>query len=351
MSTRGDATALLDALGYGTEQDQTREHCERARRFEACFRRGGEVGAWPLAQRLRIAVGDSRQAPAAAASLAQICWLPTFGLAWAWADHGCEPGQLDLRSRRPGIDAASKPGDYETALGAVLRFFGRAPRGVLVLAGDTGTGKTLAACFAAVHHGGRFVRAAELGELALGSRDSLRALAREPVLVVDELGRETDIRPTPARLIELLGDRHDQGLGTIVTTQLLRRDPKPELSFADRYGHHLLDRIERAGRWVSLAHKSRRSDAAPLLGDLARSCRVAHLLPRVEAATGAGAPEAAREVAELQALMGVGADALEDAARQRARWLPGLTAQSAGLAGPVGDAVRRIVADAQEALR
>lgn len=346
MNTSTKATALLDAIGYGTDKDRTAEHRERARRFEGCFRSGADLGAWRLVRLLRTAVGNSRDAPRAAAALAKLAYVPVTHLAWAWADVGPDPGMLDLRPRRAGFDDRRLPVDGETAMGAVLRYWSgaRAPRGLLVLSGETGTGKSVGAVFAAVHYGGRFLRAPELGEMALGSGKQLKALAREPVLVIDELGRETDIRPTPTRVTELLGDRHDQGLATIVTTQLRRTDPDASMGFTGRYGHHLLDRVERAGRWVSLVQSSRRNDASPRLEDITKSARIAILTPRVDGLTGGGegAPE---DVDELARLLGVSDEDLERAAVERDAWRRPLLEKASGLTGIAGSIVRSAVAN------
>lgn len=340
MIMRERATALLDAIGHGTERDLCKPHMARASAFLRCFLPDGQRrGAWRLVSMLHDAVapGDPRKSIRAAADLAKLSHVPVDGLSWAWADPGSGPGCLDVRPQRGGRDE-------QAALGATTSWWSTSGRGILLLSGETGCGKTVAAAFAAVHYGGRFIRAAELGELALGAASALKALARVPLLVVDELGRENDLRTTGPRITELLGDRADQRLGTVVTAQLKRVDKNnPTLSFADRYGHHLLDRIERAGKWVSLSQPSRRNAARPVLDGITRSCRIAELLPKVEAATGAAGGRL-EDVEEMQRLLGISDDDLHAAATTRESWRRPMLEEATAVGGVAGEVLRSMLA-------
>lgn len=349
MSVRARATALLDVIGYETANDATATHVATASRFAACFRGGPSVGAWNLVNLLSLATGtDPVQAPRASSTLAKLSYFPVQALAWAWADNGTKPGQLD---RRPSLNGRGRhPWDQAglTAMGSVIgwRTAPKVSRGILVLSSDTGVGKSVAATFAAVHWGGRFLRAAELGEMALGEGKALKALEHEPLLVIDELGRESDIRPTPTRIVELLGTRHEQGVATLITTQLKRFDSdNPDLSFSHRYGHHLVDRIEKGGGcWFDLQQASRRDDVQPTLDGLRRSCGIADLLPKVVSATGPKADEGvAPFVTQLQSLLGISDGAINEAIAERSNWRRPLIEQAEAIPGPFGDVVRSIL--------
>ena len=344
--------------------DALEAHRQRADRLAGAFLSHHGTRS-DLARRLE----DSTEDPQAASALAPLTVYPLDSLAWALADTpraGAEstPGQLDIRPRAGG---------NETAIGSVLRWWavaakrckarleralddgdedraaallamsrrGASPRGTLVLASNTGAGKSVAGTWAALQRGGLFVRAHAIGELDFGDKGDRRIapLAAAPILVIDELGRESSFGPTPNRMTELIGGRHDRGLATLITTQLADRSPnRPDADpgFSDRYGHHLLDRIKNSGGWVALVGQSRRSDESPSLSQLIRSCRIIDSLDAVRQLTGAGSRVNARAVDDLADLTGITAEQIEAAHGVRAAWLDDVRSSAQAIGGAAG---------------
>jgi hypothetical protein len=348
MSVRLEAAALLDALGVGTDNDATAADVRRAQSLAGCF--VGDHDPLDLVRRLDLALsGPTREALGEAASLSKVCRYPLGALAWALADHGSGPGQLQrhMGPRESGQHpwASSSP----TAFGAVLGWWmePQCPRGTMVLSGETGCGKTVAAVYLAIMQSGRFIRAAELGEMALGKAEaSIESLRCEPMLLIDELGRESDIRPTPQRITDIVQSRHDAGLVTLITTQLPVDHPTDDaLSFSKRYGHHLVDRVDRGGgRWFSLAQQSRRTGARPVFADLHRSCMIADLVGRVESLTGIGEATRPGDVRALIELTGVDGEAVEAAKVRRIAMVASLRREAAELGeGETANVVTSII--------
>lgn len=336
MTPRQRALALLDVVGVGTERDQVRKHVERVALLRRCFR--GEHPACTLVDALEGLEPDVVD------SVGKDCRFPLDVLGWVFADEAADPiareGQFDPRNHitskptpfgvlnlwwsrsetrlREAIARADADGDEERADQLRRTLAGNArPRSTVVLASDTGPGKTVAAVWFAVHHGGTFVRAAELGEIALGQKSAIDRLVRIPFLIVDELGRESDVRPTPARVTEVLGLRHDQGRPTIITTQITSTK-----DFDDRYGHHLRDRIVNGGgSFAVLRGDTRRQPKVePSLHAIRVSARVADLVAAVDASTSRGSTPNERAIEKLQRLMGVADVDLERAWSERSSW-------------------------------
>jgi DNA replication protein DnaC len=136
--------------------------------------------------------------------------------------------------------------DDRHALRVVKRWLEAAPCPWLVLSGGTGTGKTVAAAYAAAELGGMYVSAPELRPLFTRSawdrgadRDRAEALMTTRLLVIDDLGTEVDEpEKFASELFKVLNAR--QRLRTIVTTNLSPErllDPK-------RYTDRVVDRLE-----------------------------------------------------------------------------------------------------------
>ncbi|MBT7876951.1 MAG: hypothetical protein HN738_02595 [Gammaproteobacteria bacterium] len=136
-------------------------------------------------------------------------------------------------------------------------------RGVLVLSGTNGVGKTVAASYAAWRSNGRFMARSEwMGITAFGeSGELLRDLMTiRGVVVLDEVAPQTTAGDSPncIRVVStILCERHDKGLPTIITT----RSSKDE--FTKIYGNDILDRtrayVDKCGSgWVTMKGKSRR---------------------------------------------------------------------------------------------
>lgn len=134
------------------------------------------------------------------------------------------------------------------AVQAVRRWYAtEAP--LLVLSGPPGRGKTLAAAHTIVRHGGRYVRALDLGRLYLaqfGAEVVERSeLARaQGVLVCDDLGTEHNPDAVGTALSELL-DARRRGQRSIWATNLDQR------AFGERYPDaRLHSRMAQSAHWL-----------------------------------------------------------------------------------------------------
>lgn len=120
---------------------------------------------------------------------------------------------------------------------------------LLVLSGNPGSGKTLAACTRIEEREtGQLMRAADFVELgsSWAARDRLAALTRYGVLVIDDLGVEYRDDQMVCRLDGLLDARAANGLPTIITTNL------PSWEFRKRYEERIWSRIVQFGDYVEL---------------------------------------------------------------------------------------------------
>jgi hypothetical protein len=250
---RQRATALLDVLHHREPGDRTAESVDAARRYRACKASG---------------------------------LYPIDALEWAWADKVADrknpqPGELDRRKTQI-VDGVER----DTAFGAMARWLHSVdvlPTGTCVLSGQTGSGKNVAAMYAAIHRGGAYYLGSAISDIALGDSPLLLDLARVPLLVIDELGRETLIGPTLSRIDTMLTARHDNRRATLITTNLTQ----PE--FKKRYGDHTMDRVLSSGGYAEIASSSRRmKGVAPRLTSITRHCRIADLVDAVYTLTCAG---------------------------------------------------------------
>lgn len=365
MNPRDHALALLDALGVGTEADQIARHRRQAAALRACFR-----GQYDRAVALVDALeGDHVDG----VEPSKIARYPLSELAWIWADTPAKgdrpgPGELDARApafapffgwwraaeKRAAQSLAQAEDDGDDERAATLRrriAAGVRPRGILVLSSDTGAGKTVTAIYAAARKGGRFLRAADLGEIALGKGEApLAQLAAVPLLVIDELGRENTIGATPTRVTELLALRDEHGLATLITTQLPAR---PEIarqgevggaSFRDRYGHHILDRVEHGGGcFARLGAGSLRDGVLPRLDGIRLSCRISDYADAVEEMTARGQNPKGNAAAQLQRLTGVSDRAIAEAHDHRRKWSNGVLLEAEALRSVGGDLIAGLV--------
>jgi DNA replication protein DnaC len=120
---------------------------------------------------------------------------------------------------------------------------------LLVLAGNPGCGKTLAACTRIEERDtGNLVRAADFVELGKSwqDKDRLQTLGRYGVLIVDDLGVEYRSDEMICRLDGLIDTRVSNGLTTIITTQF------PKDVFQRRYEDRIWSRINQFGDYVEL---------------------------------------------------------------------------------------------------
>ena len=186
----------------------------------------------------------------------------------------CECMPLEERATRAGIPRRFLDADLDTMRqrpgnGAAIAFAGQWDgRQSVLLYGDVGTGKShLASAMLrrrlALGWAGRFVSVADLmdelkarfGGEGEQSEAYFDRLAREPFLVLDDVGAEQETPWTRERVASLIDRRYRAEAPTIVTTNLTHRD------LAARYGKRLADRL-REWAWVEMAGKSMRAEKA-----------------------------------------------------------------------------------------
>lgn len=164
--------------------------------------------------------------------------------------------------------------DDSKAMGAAKAFRDERSKHILVLAGPTGTGKTVAASWLVAkgppmeyqwgEYGRRpswptelhprFITATELATISLYDRDVQKPLKSCSVLAIDDLGMEfNDGKGAFQSLLDTVLDARYRGLTwTVITTNL------PVEDFTKRYGARVYDRIYESGVWCTLLEKVRR---------------------------------------------------------------------------------------------
>ena len=188
----------------------------------------------------------------------------------------CECMPLEERAEFAGIDRrywGATLDTFKTAPGknAALAF-ARAWDGAesVVLWGDVGRGKTHLGCGLLLvnleqSRPARFVSVAQLmDELKARFDDDAKEqsqayfdrIANQPVLMLDDLGKEQDTPWTRERMSTLLDRRYRGQLTTIITTNLTHAE------VAARYGTHLADRLYE-WKWVEVGGVSVRKEGVP----------------------------------------------------------------------------------------
>lgn len=151
---------------------------------------------------------------------------------------------------------------------------------LLVLAGDVGTGKSLAAAVVLAEHRAMLGRANPWGRVELPAWTGwihaphlcryqpwdplMREIDEAPMLVLDDLGEEDETPRVKASISALLTTRVANFLPTIITTNVDRE------TFRSRYGERVVDRLRGAGLergharwWISCTGESLRGRRAP----------------------------------------------------------------------------------------
>ena len=127
-------------------------------------------------------------------------------------------------------------------------------RSVLVLSGDPGSGKTVAAAWWALQraHPARFVRAASFA--AQSRYDEEKRNMLDGALVLDDLGAEyNDAKGSfLVDLDELVDSFYGNRRPLVITTNL---DPEP---FKQKYGERIVDRLRECSVWKSVGNTSLR---------------------------------------------------------------------------------------------
>lgn len=154
---------------------------------------------------------------------------------------------VPLREReilRAGRDK-SPPLKNTAALAAVREWLAASPRpALLMLAGPTGIGKTVAACYAIAKLGGMYARSYALTRPGF----DIDAAQAAEVLVLDQSGRE-HVGPSAfgmAALEEIIDGRYASRLPTILVCNLTREQ------WESRYDDIIAERMRGDGQWVQL---------------------------------------------------------------------------------------------------
>lgn len=163
------------------------------------------------------------------------------------------------------LKAAASPQQTHAIEAATLWMAEAPPRWALMLRGDVGTGKTVAACWAlrraalqgesvAFRKSGEVTR---LSGFAAGA-DELRMLKTVGLLVLDDVGAESLNEWGRALLVELLDARYEANARTVLTANPPWEAPSDKPSLVGRLGQRIVDRLRQGGRVVELTGKSMR---------------------------------------------------------------------------------------------
>jgi DNA replication protein DnaC len=128
----------------------------------------------------------------------------------------------------------------------------------LVLGGDVGVGKTVAAAHAIAQHGGVFRKASQITRMSQFDGEAWGRLYAARLLVIDDLGTE----PLDqggwglTALLDLFDRRYDDRARTLITTNLNIDDFRARYS---KDGGRFMDRLREAGKWITVVGPSLRT--------------------------------------------------------------------------------------------
>jgi DNA replication protein DnaC len=134
--------------------------------------------------------------------------------------------QLERAKVPQRVRDAISAGFYQTPATLAVDDWLASGKCLLLLAGDFGTGKSVAAGYALKRRPGLWMHSSEMVAIADDDRfhgaDRLKALQRARLLVVDEIGKEQDSGSTKAKaaLTSLLLTRYEERLPTVMTCNL-----------------------------------------------------------------------------------------------------------------------------------
>lgn len=165
---------------------------------------------------------------------------------------------MGLPERLAGIMAGKL--DETPALGAVRDWLDGG-KTFLVLGGNVGVGKTVAAAWALSQRAGVFRKASQITRMSQFDAEAWDRLYRAGVLVVDDLGTEPHDQGGwgLSALLDLFDRRYDERARTILTVNVTLD------TFRERYGKdggRFLDRLRESGTWFNVAGESRRKPEA-----------------------------------------------------------------------------------------
>lgn len=148
---------------------------------------------------------------------------------------------LDIKPTNEGGELGDHTKPSET-LSTVLRFLKCERRGVLILSGPNGIGKSCAAALVAWRSRGRFIKRSEWSKLTTWDKDHdemMEMIECPGVLVLDEVLQRSEGGDSAEamRVINLITtERHDARRGTIITSRSSKE------TFFNRLGNDILDR-------------------------------------------------------------------------------------------------------------
>lgn len=129
---------------------------------------------------------------------------------------------------------------------------------ILVLCGTVGRGKTVAACWAVLRHGGRYMVARDFERLFAHryGDDELaeqRAFMSAGLVVLDEIGREDTAEGFGAYMLDLVDKRQRSSTRTILIANMARSSTQPgKPSFEQRYPDpRLHSRLRQSAKWAA----------------------------------------------------------------------------------------------------
>ena len=146
------------------------------------------------------------------------------------------------RMDEDGVSAVVSDRLGATAALQWVRTWMLAPRPALVLLGEPGVGKTIAAAWALTQRPGRYIRAEDLCEMrkegGRRGRELYQAMLRPDLLVLDELGGETDLPLAAKTLQDVVDVRQRVSRRTLIMGNL-----KTRAELVSRYDKRTLDRL------------------------------------------------------------------------------------------------------------
>lgn len=131
----------------------------------------------------------------------------------------------------------------------------------LIISGDVGTGKTHLACAILQAVGGRYVLSAKIesdfnASKAFGAEETFDTVLKKysgvPLLVIDEVGRESNGKDAQFSLYQIINARYNRNLPTVLITNFERAELVRYIGIAT------IDRLTEGLRTITLTGKSKR---------------------------------------------------------------------------------------------
>lgn len=206
---------------------------------------------------------------------------------WAYADRGTTLDGHRVVSASEKALAAWRPSASDWAI---------------VLSGNTGSGKTIAAARYVAELGGLLLTATEADTWGFGGGRLLRAATRATWALVDDIGTERTA-PGVANLTTLVTDRSRAGLRTVFTTNLSLDQ------FLTVRGDHLTSRLRPHFRSLAAGREpDRRSTVEPLMRGLTKQVEIHRAAAAVRMIADGMREQGDAALAELARLTGVDLD-------------------------------------------